>query len=83
MVGEGNAFFASGNLCERAEAFAEPEGKGFGSWLFGVSSFELPPGFHLAFSRRTGLVSCLNFNVTRYYVYFADCLTLMAFPRGA
>ena len=56
VIGEGNAFFAGGNFGEGAEAFAEPEGEGFGSWCFGVSGFGLFSGLHLCFSVATAVL---------------------------
>jgi len=46
VIGQGDSFVAGGDLCERAEAFAEPEGEGFGSWFFAVFGFRLLFGFH-------------------------------------
>jgi hypothetical protein len=41
MIGQGDTLFSGGYLGEGAEAFAEPEGEGFGSWFLGVFGFGL------------------------------------------
>jgi hypothetical protein len=60
VIGQGDTFVAGSDFCERAEAFAEPEGEGFGSWSFAVSGFALLFGFHV---RSANQVDCASFQM--------------------